>query len=216
MSRIEERFESQVLALFSWITYAYRPLTTDELSEAVSVSLGLDIDNDNDPPMDRDKLLAMCQGLVVLSTDGTVLFVHKTVADFFRNSYHLFSHAEIAISCLTYLGLEAFDRECLDEKSLKARVETYKFISYAAVYWPNHIKDAEDDPDVQQAVYSLFADETKRTAIRRTEQYVTLGYEDIEFEPLLVVMAEKGLSKICSMILDRRTSGNRSFLSYNT
>lgn len=210
MKRITESdFGSEARAIFSWITYACRPLTTNELSEAISVSLGESI---SEVHLDPEGLVAKCQGLVIVARDGTVLFVHKTVSDFLETQYssHLFSPAEIAVSCLKYLGLDVFDEECLDEKSVRARVDTYKFISYAAVHWSDHVKKVEDDRDIQREVYSLFQDDIRRTAIRRTERYVTSGFEDIEIESLLVLMAEKGLSRICRLIVD----GEASWLRY--
>jgi len=202
---MENDFRSEACAIFSWITQACRALTTDELYEAVSVSLGESV---NAVRLDPERLVAKFGGLIAVARDGTVLLVHGAVSEFLKTHYssHLFSPTKIAISCLRYLGLDVFDEECLDGKSLRARVGTYKFINYAAVHWSAHVKEAEDDLEVQREVFLLFQDEVRRTAIRRTERYITSGSEDIEIESLLAVMAEKGLSRICSLILKRETS----------
>jgi hypothetical protein len=205
MQRIKESgCEPHVISIFSWIINSCRPLTGDEISEAVSVSVS---GNLNGPHFNTDELVEMCQCLVIAAADGSILFVHNTISDIVRShcGSQVFSLAKIANVCLSYLGLDVFDEECLDEGSVKARVEKYKFIQYVAVYWSKHVKDAEKDLDVQSAVFSLSGNETKRTAMRRMEQYVTSGYEDIDIEPVLVLMAGKDLPNICRIILERTT-----------
>jgi len=213
MERIKEQgFESKVLGIFTWIDCACRPLTTDELTEILTVSFKED--PDKSVPLNWQEWLDMCESLVVITEDKTVLFAHRTVSEFLRSQYgsHVYSSIWIAKACLRYLGLDVFSEVGVDEESLKGRTKKHMFSGYAAEFWGNHIKDAEYDVGVQNLVYEVFADESRRTAIRQMEQYVKSGFEEANIEPLLLVMAEKGLSHLCQKILSEIQAETRYYL----
>jgi hypothetical protein len=88
----------------------------------------------------------MCGGLVTVSKDGRIIFVHGTAKEFLQQEArihssrgycmgHVPAHEMIAKSCLKYLAFEDF-RENFDENEPS-------FLHYAAVFWTTHYKYAE-------------------------------------------------------------------------
>ncbi|KAH5431275.1 hypothetical protein HBI23_230830 [Parastagonospora nodorum] len=133
-----------------WLSFATRPLTLKELSEAIVVE---DEDTDLDEQCrlhDPNVLLQLGQGLVELDKfTGFVSLGHSSVktcltstyiqnteaADFALNETN--SHDLIMRTCVTYLRFRPFridSRNTFD--TLSAR---YPLLSYAALNWPLHI-----------------------------------------------------------------------------
>ncbi|EAT82221.1 hypothetical protein SNOG_10827 [Parastagonospora nodorum SN15] len=133
-----------------WLSFATRPLTLRELSEAIVVE---DEDTDLDEQCrlhDPNVLLQLGQGLVELDKfTGFVSLGHSSVktcltstyiqnteaADFALNETN--SHDLIMRTCVTYLRFRPFridSRNTFD--TLSAR---YPLLSYAALNWPLHI-----------------------------------------------------------------------------
>ncbi|KAI1275482.1 hypothetical protein F5Y07DRAFT_409313 [Xylaria sp. FL0933] len=108
--------------VFPWITAATRPLSLDELREAIAIEIG----QRNSVPErffnDMDRIASWCQNLVQLDEeDHTVQFVHQTVRQFLLevpveydvSGFHFrLEDADHSIGeiCVTYLNFNDFKR----------------------------------------------------------------------------------------------------------
>jgi len=111
----------------------------------------------------------------------------------------------LAKTCLTYLSFHEFEEPCSQADLLKKRV------GYAARYWAYHAKEAEQCPDVQNAVLACLASEAKTNSILQLEAYTASGKTFTRGQTLLHVIAERGLATTCSLVLDtkRKPMGTR-------
>ena len=128
----------------NWVLFAARPLTVDELREAVSIEL---VDWTNKSPRDLNPLdlpdegllTALCGGLVTVDPNTRLVrLVHKTLQEYLlRKSYHyLLGQADLADICLSYVMFDVFaEGACENKTSFQARHQKYKLYAYAAEYW---------------------------------------------------------------------------------
>ncbi|KAK2798717.1 hypothetical protein FQN50_008755 [Emmonsiellopsis sp. PD_5] len=129
-------------SVLSWITYAKRPLTTEELCHALAVELGeVELDPDNIP--DVEDLVSVCAGLVTVDQESNIIrLVHYTTQEYFeqiREHWNSAAHQEIASICLTYLSFNTFRRgSCTNDDDFTNRIHQNPFVDYAARYWGQH------------------------------------------------------------------------------
>ena len=199
--------------ILSWVFYAFRPLSMDELREAIAVEPE-DIELEQNL-MDPDDIVEICESLLVHDESSeTVRFAHYSVNEFLTNCcmQDLLSCVHLANTCLTYLAFKTFDEPYLD----KRRVQRYKFSRYAAQFWALHTKgEAENEPDIQRAVLSLLASENKKDSMLQLETYANSSWGNISFtkgQTLLHVIAKNGLATICKRVLSRRINGNDTYV----
>ena len=114
MERIDEQgSEVATIArkILSWIFYAFRPLTIEEVQHAIAVEPG-DSDFDADGLIEEDVIVSVCAGLVTVQQESnTVGMVHYTTQEYFeRKEDSLFPGAErdLALTCITYLSFDKF------------------------------------------------------------------------------------------------------------
>ncbi|OBT85043.1 hypothetical protein VE02_07148 [Pseudogymnoascus sp. 03VT05] len=144
-----ERIESQLpeeselaKTVISWITYAMRQLTTEELSHALAVEAGeLELDKDN--ISDIEDIISVCAGLVTFDEESDIIrLVHYTTQEYFdrvREVWNPKAQEEIVSTCLTYLSFQTFSTgHCNDDVELESRIRQNPFLDYAARYWGNH------------------------------------------------------------------------------
>jgi hypothetical protein len=204
MDRIAEKDpEKNAFAVLSWIYRARRPLTMNELREALSISPGQKTFNDTLLP-DAQKLIEICEGLVLCGPDGIVQFAHFTVQEYLHlhcNS-KLLPEAELAKTCLTYLGFEEFDRIYDGDIAWRAS----SFGRYAMYHWVKHTRgEAEKEHEVQKAFLSLFENE-KTTNQRLLRSRRSHGYLYDADKTLLHVSAVCGLATLCRLSLEQSFS----------
>lgn len=93
--------------ILSWISYALRPLTVDELRHALEVELG-EFTLDEENLIDEGDVTAVCAGLVTVETEGRIVrMVHYTTQDYFeriRETRFPEVRSSIATACLAYLS----------------------------------------------------------------------------------------------------------------
>ncbi|KAI9754904.1 MAG: hypothetical protein M4579_004504, partial [Chaenotheca gracillima] len=151
-----ERIEGQIpdypdLAkqALSWLTFAWRPLTTPELRDAIAVEIdGCDLDEENVPNI--EDVVSACAGLVTVDeTSSIVRLVHYTTQEYLeRTQQHWFPDAErsMGTTCLTYLSFDVFESGfCPTDKEFEARLQLYPLYDYAARYWGDHFRAARTD-----------------------------------------------------------------------
>ncbi|KAI7975642.1 hypothetical protein EIK77_003997 [Talaromyces pinophilus] len=127
-----------------WICYTKRPLTLEELQQALATEDGEEeIDPEN--VESARSLLSCCLGLVVLSkADLTLGMVHETAMNFVRATdivHDVEPNLLISQTCLTYLSVKPM-REGFCEKieDLQSRLQHLPFLNYAAHFFGQHLK----------------------------------------------------------------------------
>ena len=60
--------------IFTWVTFAYRPLTLEELQHALAVSLHSEMTKLEDNALvEKDVLTSVCAGLVVVDAESSIV-----------------------------------------------------------------------------------------------------------------------------------------------
>jgi ankyrin repeat protein len=142
--------EDRLLAkrAISWVSYAQRPLTTQELCQALAVEPGDRVLN-LDSLYDVKDIISVCAGLVTLDKESNVVrLIHYTTQKYFeliRVDWNPGACQEIATTCLTYLTFDIFrSGPCNSRNGLLVRKKENVFIDYAARYWAEHVRPVED------------------------------------------------------------------------
>src|ERR1700738_134863 len=90
MKRIQSQDARQVRRaeqVLSWICYAMRPMTVNEIQCALAVKSG-DTDMDEEALPDEDILVSVCAGLVTIDRESNVIrFVHYTAREYFVDRF---------------------------------------------------------------------------------------------------------------------------------
>ncbi|KAK4442326.1 ankyrin repeat-containing domain protein [Podospora aff. communis PSN243] len=152
MERIEGQLADEAkLAkdVLSWITHAYRPLTTQELQHALAVEVG-ESEFDEDSISDLDDIVSVCAGLVTVDKESNIIrLVHYTTQEYFnRTSAHWFPHAqaEIVKACTTYLTVRSIpihDYKTQQSWKITQKLKYLPLFSYAAQYWGKHARNVD-------------------------------------------------------------------------
>ncbi len=130
----------------SWISYAQRPLITQELCHALAVVPG-DKALNGDGFYDVEDIISVCAGLVTIDESNVIRLVHYTTQEFFehiRLEWNPDALEEIASICLTYLAFDTFrSGSCRSDEDFEERVGKSIFLDYAARYWVEHVRPVE-------------------------------------------------------------------------
>ena len=135
------------MRILSWISYALRPLSFCELQHAISIEPE-DDDVDEEAMLEREDVLSVCAGLLIMDQQSqTVRLIHYTAHDYFeRFRDRLFPgfHANITLSCVTYLSLKALYKSrqwvYFLYREGEHLFEEYPFVRYAAQYLGDHAR----------------------------------------------------------------------------
>lgn len=146
MRRIESQndYDRQLAErVLSWISFAARPITLEELQCALAVEKcqpKLCAEN----LINKKLLTSVCAGLVTIDEKGIIGFVHYTTKEYFeRIRVDRFPDAqrEISETCLTYLLFGEFaNGPCLSGKEMSDRIRKYPLLDYAAQHWGDHAR----------------------------------------------------------------------------
>ncbi|KAH0523952.1 hypothetical protein TsFJ059_008884 [Trichoderma semiorbis] len=150
----KEGFRNIATRVLAWISFAKRPLYTDELQHALALKIGMDVFDEDAIPQVQD-MVSFCAGLVTVDEKSNVIrLAHYTTQEFFdRKKSDWFPNAEamIAETCISYLSLEIFGEYCLDESDLdgsglvKSNLDylcSWGLYKYASYYWGDHARVA--------------------------------------------------------------------------
>ncbi|KAF2234652.1 hypothetical protein EV356DRAFT_545321 [Viridothelium virens] len=143
----------------SWITYAQRLLTVEELRHALAIEPGessLDYENIDD----LEDIVSVCAGLIVVDKESSIVcFVHYTIQEYFK--YILLEQnpnvqEDIAIACLTYLLFDTFQSgSCSNIMNFKQRLSENPFFDYSARYWSKHIRPVQCSQSASTLVHTF-------------------------------------------------------------
>jgi len=127
------------MAALMWISHSERPLKPGELRHALAVEIGSpNLNSDNIPSV--GKLLACCQGLVVVDKEASPLrLIHFTLQEYLCAHPELFgtAHSIIAETCLSYINSQQI-RALSTSTSLD--LQSAPFLEYSSLYWGMHAK----------------------------------------------------------------------------
>ncbi|KAK1836349.1 ankyrin repeat-containing domain protein [Podospora conica] len=170
LQRIEDRHPDDVETfhrVLSWLVRGVRDLTLDELAEAISIDPESNQDSMDFGAVDTDPedILGILGGLVVVSTEKIVSLAHYSVKEFLvseevrtaKPTFWIGSHdveRDLAAVCLSYLCYDDFKKPLLpDTDAFEDRLNEYKFLAYATMAWPAHVKaSVKEDCPAQNVV----------------------------------------------------------------
>lgn len=168
--------------VLAWIIHATRPLKVREIQEALAIEEG---DEMLDPEglLDVARLISFCAGLVIVNDQRQlVTLIHPTTQEYFntrKESFFPAAHEEIAIVCITYLRIEAFQDEgaLQDLEAFTYRRRSYALLGYAAVNWGTHVRRSRSQRATNLAV-TLLQDKQSRMAAYQALLLNTVGERD--------------------------------------
>ena len=146
----------QINRLFRWIIGSKRPLSLQELAEAVAIESE---DTEFDPDgvaTDPEDLVALCGSLVVVDRSTEVPYVrfaHYSVEEFLRSdlltktsvsTFYVDIEAvnlELSMACVQYLCFLDFENPCESTRKLIQRLNDYKLLDYVVHGWYEHLRD---------------------------------------------------------------------------
>jgi len=122
-----------------WISHAERPLSANELRNALAIDLGsTDFDADNMPSV--AVVVGCCQGLIAVDREAsTVRLIHPTLQHYLSAHLDIYRrpHSAMAEICLTYLNSEQV--RAISAGS-SPNIRDTPFLKYCSAYWGVHAK----------------------------------------------------------------------------
>lgn len=154
----DDEMAALAIDVLSWVYYAKRPLTLQELQHALAIEPG-DTFLDEDGMPDKDLLTSVCCGLLNAQEDEVVTFLHYTAQEFFQRHEETFfkdSRGRIPLACLTYLSLDVFAEgpPSIDE-DFDLRLKKYPLLEYAATYWGVLVELADTSSENSEAIEKI-------------------------------------------------------------
>ena len=221
--------EHSILAnrVISWIFYAKRPLQIAELREALAVEPG-DTKLDRSGGHDVQLSLDVCCGLVSIDEqDNLIRLVHYSFQQYLEDHWKTDcpgSYSGIATVCLTYLALDDFSPEAMEDTneltsrlpdsalSTRSRWQAcHRFLSYVASYWAEHVK-GNLEKELEPLIVRFFC--KKVHLLYCLQEYNKLTFRNLEYdnwphEPSpLHLTAYWGLSHIINVLVDQGADVN--------
>lgn len=155
------------------IIYAVRPVTLEEVAEAVVTEVGqdsLDIESRLHKP---ELLLAICGSLISFNND-TIGLAHYSVQEYLISERIQHGPArelamtetkaafELSAICLTYLGFNDFNVGPISAVSIKFRQQRFPFLTYAATNWFVHAKVQSVEPRIIALATKIFNNDANK------------------------------------------------------
>lgn len=188
--------------ILKWITYAKEPLQPTTLQHAVAIKHD-STDIDDGDLIDVEDLVSLCAGIVTVDRErGIIRLVHYTTQDYLENRLPN-AHADIAMTCLTYLGFDVLDEPCKNRKALRERLARYELLSYAARYWAEHAR-GDGEERLTTLVFKAFQTQGKRDSMEQTATFTRGSWNFFRTSTnrsLLHIVSKNGLSMICRTLL---------------
>jgi hypothetical protein len=149
MERIEGQLADQkdlAKQVLSWITYAKRPLTTEELQHALTVEVG-EAEMDEENILSIEDMISVCAGSVTVDTGSRIIrLVHYTTQEYFERTqkrWFLNAEADITTICMTYLSFTVFESGyCPSDSSFEERLALHPLYNYTAHNWGHHARQS--------------------------------------------------------------------------
>ncbi|KIV86025.1 hypothetical protein PV11_01667 [Exophiala sideris] len=159
LSRIPASDTKIAREVLLWSSFAIRPLTITELSEAAILELS-DTTLDQDSRLhEPEVILEICHGFLEYDADsGIVKLAHSSVRDFLKSEYERsdgnsffgskedLANRSLMQKCLTYLMFDDFKSGVADNVfELNSRRQNFPLLDYTAQYWGLHASFATEN-----------------------------------------------------------------------
>jgi hypothetical protein len=207
--------------ILSWVYNARRRLKMDELCELLSVKKGDKAVRAKKWHPKANRVVTVCESLIVEDSEGIVRFTHYTVEEYLRDKgrRYLPPGSYVAETCLTYLSFHEFERgPCLSESDLNLRIEQHLAVEYVAGFWGFPARQSEESCDVTEVALTFLTDQNKRNSMLQMEAFVNSKGHHTSFRDdrtILHVIAKNGLATICQLVLNGSLNRNEMYrLSY--
>lgn len=164
--RRNEQRRNRLITLFRWVFHTMRPMTLEELQEAMSIES--QNSNDGKPNTETSESLGFLVSLgypLIHLQDGKVCLVHSSFREFIEPQHQQFSKAitdilegqsfetKIVQHCLRYLNQKDLDFDryiSIDNPNLSKH---HPFLAYACESWVSHLLGLSIVPEfLQEAV----------------------------------------------------------------
>ena len=149
--------------ILAWVSYTFRALHVSELQHALAIEPE-DTELNEELLMDGQSITALCAGLVRIDKGTNLVnLVHYSAKSYFEDCRHILFpsfHANITLSCTTYLTLPA-----LRNIPTSSIVQQYPLASYAAQYLGDHARYTPEEalePSVLETICKLLSSPDKR------------------------------------------------------
>ncbi|KAL8996311.1 MAG: hypothetical protein Q9169_004150 [Polycauliona sp. 2 TL-2023] len=172
LTRIQDQSKSDrdlAMQALSWVTFAHRPLNTQELIQAIAMEL-LEGDFDVEEETHFDIIMRVTMGLISADSEkGAVRLVHRTAQEYFEKNWKtLFPERKSNITqktlkCLTK-NLSSPCTGPQEDQELNKRLSDHPFLAYAATYWGEHVQDMIDDSRTLSAVLDFLKNSSTLSA----------------------------------------------------
>lgn len=197
MLRVERKQSRKlVLKILSWLFHTPRPMTMDEIREALFVRKG---DRALYPEylIRPEVLIECCESLVEFDISNDIVrFTHYTVQEFLKKNFdhlQISSVVDLAQTCLTYLNFEIFTQGD-SGMGWSNWLWTHLFHSYAVVYWGHFTKgEGERDDEVRALLFDILNHGWKGRLATPTRRLLNSSLE---------LVASEGLAMICRDLLE--------------
>ena len=224
MTKIRNQSSDDVgvaMRLLSWVTFARRPLSFNEIQQAMAVTEG-DVDLDDGELLDEDFLLPLTAGLITMDSEGaSVRLIHYTLYEYlYERREELFpeSTSYIAITILTYLQFESFSEPCrgdIEDEEFETRLQKYPLLSYASLYWGEHASECyQYDKATKSAVMALVRNPLKLASSIQAAWYTSHHWDVRHGVSSLHVCAWFGLDDIIPDLLEQGVTVDSPDLTY--
>ncbi|KAF8535741.1 hypothetical protein BDD12DRAFT_891916 [Trichophaea hybrida] len=230
LRKIQTEDQTTARSILQWVVWGIRPLTMQELTIAIAVlpkhtSMSLMQD---DMHTDMRKVLQLIFGpMFRIEEDKTVHLVHQSAKDFLTGTNiategvlslpdwitsSAKSNLQLAVSCLAYLcfneceqgpvpGVYVWDQNV--KKNIEILQNKLPLLNYAATYWPEHARRADqyDDQDMCRTFRKLAESLQK---INLAYQIFTFSspYERFQKTDPLQITSSLGLITFAKLLLD--------------
>ena len=169
--------ESVASKALAWLLCAERPLSPEEIVQAVAVELGSTACQQHMYPVEH--IIAACGNFVSLDTEQNVLrFEHYSVQEFLKGHHEEFEEAgsDIARTCFTVLTLY--------EPSPPPDI-----YDYVATYWQEHARFWKDAGDPADPIERFLFDKTSPQSWTRYTKFTNLYSDDaaLRQEPIHII-----------------------------
>lgn len=176
--------------LLTWVTFAKRPLSVEELCHALATEDG-DEDFDEDGIRDVNDYVSVCAGLVITSPSGQLRLVHTTTQEYMerdqvRHKWFPTLDQDLASTCITYISFQSFSRGIMHSKEeIRLHNTRFPLLRYAATNWLAHLCDFEKRGNFgeSQALLDLIRNLTNQPRnITALDQAIGRSFVEIRYQ----------------------------------
>ena len=212
MQRIKNQHKRRreiAIDILSWIFYALRPLTVEEIQHALAVRIG-SAKFDRANILWREDLTGLCAGFVVIDDQNNIVrLVHETAQHYLelmRTTELTNAWNSIGQKCLMYLSWGLLE----NSMPISNLMKSLSFLGYTLEFWPQHLKSGPDtlvERSVLDLGLDMVNDEKKRKFLRALIQHYLGPRRDLyglrdEDVSGLALAVWSGSREVSSQILD--------------